>query len=125
MISYDRWLVPTFPGVLNFTKFCEIKDEFNLIYGLCLEGIGPVVLTDKLISDIDWLLVYKVPRVKGKVKVKHVRLELYDNSMRLHQKVHQEIPIDNELSVAFVRAFAYQYFKPTNDATNPEMYRYR
>ena len=45
---------------------------FNLIYGLSLEGIDLVVVTDKLISDAERLLVYKVPRVKGKVKLKHV-----------------------------------------------------
>ena len=64
---------------------------------VCHWGIDPVVLTDKLISDIDWLSVYKVPRVKGKVKLKHVRLELYNNCMRLHQKEHQEIPVNNKL----------------------------
>ena len=69
------------------------------------------------------MLVYKVPRVKGKVKVKHVRLELYDNSMRLHQKVHQEISVNNELSVAFARAFTYEYCKTMKEATNLEMYR--
>ena len=81
--------------MLNFAKFCETKQDFNLIYGLSLEGIDPVVLTDKLISVIEWLSVYKVPRVKGKVKLKHVRPELYDDCMRLHQKVHQEIPVNN------------------------------
>ena len=108
--------------MLNFTKFCETKEDFNLLYGLSLEGIDPVVLTYKLISDIDWLLVYKVPKVKGKVKLKHVRLELYDDCMRLHQKVLQDIPVNNELSIAFTRAFAYKYCKTTKEATNPEMY---
>ena len=86
-------------------------------------GINPVVLTDKLISDIDWLSVYKVPKVKGKVKLKHVRPELYDDYMRLHQKVHQEIPVNNELSVVFARAFAYEYCKTAKEATDLEMYR--
>ena len=64
-----------------------------------------------------------MPSVKGKVKLKHVRPELYDDCMTLHQKVHQEIPVNNELSVAFARAFAYEYCKTTKEATNPEMYR--
>ena len=76
-----------------------------------------------MISDIDWLLVYKVPRVKRKVKLKHVRPELYDDCMRLHQKVHQEILVDNKFSVAFTRAFAYEYSKTMKEVTNPEMYR--
>ena len=123
MIFYFRWLVPPYPRVLNFAKFCETKEDFNNIYGLSLEGIDPIVLTDKLISDVDWLSVYKVPRVKGKVKLKHVRPELYDDCMRLHQKVHQEIPVNNELSIAFARAFAYEYCKTTKEATNPELDR--
>ena len=109
--------------MLNFTKFCETKEDFNLLYGLSLEGIDPAVLTDKLISDADWLSVYKVPRVKGKVKLKHVRPELYDACMTLHQKVHQEIPVNNELSVAFARAFAYEHCKSAKEENNPEMYR--
>ena len=123
MLFDDRWLVPPYPRVLNFVMFCETKEDFNLVYGLSLKGIDPAMLTDKLISDINWLSVYKVPRVKGKVKLKHVQLELYDDCMRLHQKVHQEIPVNNELSVAFSRAFAYEYCKTTKEETNPEMYR--
>ena len=58
LIFYDRWLVPPYPRVLNLAKFCKRKDDVNLIYGLSLEGIDPVVLrTDKLISDIDWLSI--------------------------------------------------------------------
>ena len=109
MIFYDKWLVPPHRMVLNPAKFCETKEDFNHVYGLSLEGIDPTMLADKLISDIDWLSCYKVPRVKGKVKLKHVRPELYDDCMRVHQKVHQEIPVNNELSVAFARAFAYEY----------------
>ena len=77
---------------------------------MSLEGLEPVVLTKKVISDIDWLSVYKVPRAKSKVTLKHVRSELYEDCMRLHQKVHQEIPMNNELSGAFAKAFAYEYF---------------
>ena len=66
----DRWLIPPYPRALNITKFCKTKEDFNLIYGLSLEGIDPVVLTDKLISDIDWFFIYKLPKVKGKVKLK-------------------------------------------------------
>ena len=95
-------------------KFCKTKEDFNLIYGLSPEGIDHVVLTDKLISDIDWLSVYKVARVKGKVNLQHVRPELYGDCMRLHQKVHQEIPVNDELSVAFARAFAYEHCKSSN-----------
>ena len=43
--------------------------------------------------------------------------------MRLHQKVHQEIPVNNELPVAFARAFAYEYCKTMKEETNPKMYR--
>ena len=39
--------------VLNFANFYETKD-FNHVYGLSLEGIELVVLTNKLSSDIDW-----------------------------------------------------------------------
>ena len=49
--------------MLNFTKFCETKEDFNNIYGLLLEGIDPAILTDKpyggcatyrvLISDVE------------------------------------------------------------------------
>ena len=65
----------------------------------------------------------KVLRVKGKVKLNHVRPELYEDFMRIHQKVHQEILVNNELSVAFARAFAYEYCKTMKEATNLEMYR--
>ena len=90
--------------VLNFSKFYETKEDFNNIYGLSLEYIDLVVLTNKVVTNAEWLSVYKVTRVKGKVKEKHVRLELYKDCMMLHQKVHQEIPI-NELSVAITRVF--------------------
>ena len=40
---------------MNFTKFYETKEDFNLLYGLSLEGIDPLVLIDQLISDIDYL----------------------------------------------------------------------
>ena len=75
------------------------------------------MVADKLIRDIDSLSVYKGPGVNGKVKLKHVRLELYDDCMRLHQKVYQEILVNNELSVAFTRAFAYEYCK-NNEGSN-------
>ena len=81
------YILPPYPMVLNFANFYETKD-FNHVYGLSLEGIELAFLTHKLIRDMDWLLVYIVPRVKGKVQVKHVRLELYDNCMRPHLKVH-------------------------------------
>ena len=58
--------------MLNFAKSCETKEDLNHIYGLSLEGIDPALLTDKLISDIDWLPVYNVTRLKGNVKLKHV-----------------------------------------------------
>ena len=44
--------------------------------------------------------------------------------MRLHQKVHQEIPVNNELLVSFARAFAYEYYKTAKESRDPEMYRY-
>ena len=47
--------------------------------------------------------------------------------MRLHHKLHQEIPVNNELLVelwvAFARAFAYKYCKTTKEELNPEMYK--
>ena len=111
--------------MLNFAKFCKTKEDFHNIYGLSLEGIDPAVLIDRLISDVDWMLVYKVPRVKGKGKgkLKHVRPDLYDDCMRLHQKVHQEILVNNELSVSFARAFAYKYCKIAKESRDLEMYR--
>ena len=42
------------------------------------------MLIDKLITDIEWLLVYKVTQVKAEFKLKHVRPELYEDWMRLH-----------------------------------------
>ena len=77
------------------------------------------MLTDKLISDADWLSVYKESRVKGKVKLKHVQPECYDACMTLHQKVHQEIPVNNELSVSF----ASEHCKSAKEENNLEMYR--
>ena len=79
---------PISPMVLNFAKFCDTKEDCSHVYGLSLEGIDLAFLTHKLISYMEWLLVYTVPKVKGKVKVKHVRPELYDDCMRLHLKVH-------------------------------------
>ena len=108
---------------VELCQVCKTKEDFNLIYGLSLEGIDLGVLTYKLISDIDWLLVYKVPRGIGKVNLKHVRPELYDDCMRLHQKVHQEISVNNQLSVTFARAFVYEYCKTLKVTTNPKMYR--
>ena len=64
---------------------------------MSLDGIDPVMLTNKLINVIDSLLVYTVTRVKDKIKLKHVRPKLYEDCMRLHQKEHQEIPVKNEL----------------------------
>ena len=107
---------------MNFAKFCETKEDFNHIYGLSLEGIDPEVLTKKLISDIDWLSVYKVSNAKGKVKLKHVRTELYED-LRFHQKVHQEILVKNELSIAFGRAFAYKYCQKVKEETNTKLDR--
>ena len=88
--------------------FYETKEDFNQVYGPSLEGMDRAMLTNKLISDIDWLSVYKALKVKGKVKLKHVRPELYEDCVRLHQKVHQTIPMNNELSLAFARAFTYE-----------------
>ena len=70
--------------MLNFAKFCETKEDFHNTYGLSLKGVDPAVLSDKLISDVDWMTIDTVPRVKGKVKLKHVRADLYDDCMRLH-----------------------------------------
>ena len=57
------------------------------------------------------------------MKLKHVRLELYNAYMRLHQKVHEEILVNNELSVVFAKAFAYEYCETVKEATNPKMYK--
>ena len=43
--------------------------------------------------------------------------------MTLHQKVHQEILVNNELSVVFARAFAYKHCKSVKEENDPEMYR--
>ena len=48
-----RWHVPPYPRVLHFAKFYETKEDFNHVYGLSLEGIDLVVLTNKSISDIE------------------------------------------------------------------------
>ena len=37
--------------------------------------------------------------------------------------MHQEILVNNELSVSFARAFAYEYCKTTKEFRDPEMYR--
>ena len=67
-------------------------------------GIHLAVVIDKMVTDVEWLSVHKVTRVKGKLKIKYVRHELYEEYIMFHQKVHQEIPI-NELSVAITRVF--------------------
>ena len=56
----------------NYKKFYQMKEDFNRVYDLPLNGIYYVVLSYKMITDIDWLSVYKVTKVKGKVKTKHV-----------------------------------------------------
>ena len=77
-----------------------------------------------MVTDLDWLSVYKVTRVKGKVqKVKHVCPELYEECTMLHQKVHQEIMVNNELSIVFVRVFAYKNCTFVKEETNQELYR--
>ena len=43
--------------MLNFAKFCETKEDFHNTYGLSLEGVDPAVLSEKLISDVDWMIV--------------------------------------------------------------------
>ena len=65
-----------------------MNEDLNIIYGLSFVGIDPAMLTNKLITNIDWLSVYKVRR---KVKIKHVHPELYEDCVMLHQKVHQEM----------------------------------
>ena len=65
-----RWLVPPYPRVLNFQTFYEMKEDFNHVYGLSLEGLNPLVLTNKMITNVKWLSVYKVTKVKDKVKIK-------------------------------------------------------
>ena len=82
------------------------------------------MLTNKMVTDLNWLSVYKVTRVKGKVqKVKHVCPELYEECTMLHQKVHQEILVNNEFSVAFTRAFTYENYTYVKEATNLELSR--
>ena len=54
-------LVPPYPRVLNFPNLRKIKEDFNHLYGLSLEGIDPTVLTNKMTTDVEWLVVYKVP----------------------------------------------------------------
>ena len=102
--SGNHRLVAEFTYTGRSRTDCSPKEDFNHVYGLSLEGIERVVVTDKLISDIDWFSVYKVPRVKGKVMLKHVWPEFYDDYMRLHQKVRQDIPVNNKFPVAFARA---------------------
>ena len=79
---------PPYPRALNYHKFCETKEDFNRVYGLSLCGIDPVILIDRMIIDVDWLLAYILRRVKGTIKIKHVHLELYEDIMALHKKLH-------------------------------------
>ena len=93
------------------------------MYGLSQHGIGLAVLIDRIITNLNWLSVYKVTRVNGKkVKIKHVHPELYEDCMVLHQKVHQEIIANNELSIAFTWAFAHKNCTSTKEATNKDKY---
>ena len=64
-------------------------------------GIDRTTVSDKMISNVDWLSVYKIKRVRDMVKIKQIRLELYDKCMMLHQKVFQKVPVNNNCSIAF------------------------
>ena len=116
-------MIPPYSRVINYSRFCQTEEEFHATYGLSLVGIDPAILTDKMISDVDWLSVYKVPRATGKVKVKHVRPELYDQCMVMHQKVYQEIPVNYELSVSFARAFAYENCTTAKQSMKESLFR--
>ena len=86
-------------------------------------GIDPTTLFDKLISNADWLSMYKITRVRGKVKIKQIRSELYDKCMMLHQKVFQDVAVNSELSVAFARAFAFENCKTALQSSSSSKYK--
>ena len=94
-----------------------MNEDLNIIYGLSFVGIDPAMLTNKLITNIDWLSVYKVRR---KVKIKHVHVKHYKKYMMLHQKGHQNVLMNNELLVALVSAFSYENCTSTKEVINKE-----
>ena len=56
------------------------------------------------------------------MKIKHVHPEIYEDCMMFHQKVRQEILVNNALSVAFARAFTYENCTSTRELTYKLLY---
>ena len=102
-----RWLIQPYTKVINYNQFCQTMDDFHRVYGLSLKGINLPNLNDKVITDVDWLSVFKVMRVRGKVKIEHVRPELYDRCTTLHRKVFQVLLNNNELSHCPLQGLAH------------------
>ena len=119
---YGLFLASVHPNVLSDTMMSDEDwlyvfkcSRVRGVYGLSLTNVDPNVLSDTMMSDEDWLYVFKCPRVRG--------MEHFDDNMILHQKVHQEILVNYELTFYFSRAFAYENGASAHQATNKEQYQ--
>ena len=108
LIEVCRWNLPHYRKAINHNQFCQMREEFHNVYVLFLIGIDRNVFSDTMISDEDWLSVFKCPRFRGKVHLRNLRMKHFDDCMIRHQKVHQGIDINYKLIFAISRAFAYE-----------------
>ncbi|MCO5600957.1 hypothetical protein L7F22_055074 [Adiantum nelumboides] len=78
-------------------------------YGLSLEGKLPKELSDKDISNEEWLSVFKCLHKKStKLFLNHVRGEFVDKWWLLYRNIYQATPSNGELLAKFVQGFVYE-----------------
>ncbi|MCO5550907.1 hypothetical protein L7F22_004401 [Adiantum nelumboides] len=93
----------------QLSKFCFSAEELHEEYGLSLKGKLRKELSDKDISDEEWLSVFKCLHKKNtKLFLNHVRDEFVDECRLLYQKVYSATPSNGELLAKFARGFVYE-----------------
>ncbi len=110
--------MPPYSKVIDYTRFCQTREEFHTQYGLSLNGTDPACISERSLSEADWLSVFTEQRQGSKVKLKHVRPELFETLIVLHQKVYQEVPLNLELSIVFAFGFAFEHSATAKQSTN-------
>ena len=98
-----------------------MREEFHAQYGLTLSSTDPANISERSLSDADWLSVFTEQRQGSKVKLKHFRLELFETLIVLHPKVYQEVPLNLELSIVFAFGFAFEHSATAKQSTNKGM----
>lgn len=93
----------------QLSRFCYTAEELHKEYGLSMEGVLAKDISDKDLSDDQYITVFKQLHKPGaKIFLNHVQPRLYEDCRLLYHKVYQAPPSCGEITTKFARCYAFE-----------------